>query len=154
MIEVLLLKCPTCITDLMFVNFCVNVKRTGRQALLNPPLLGPFLRVASVVFLYIKQHCVWKLYSVLQEAHCCSVPTTGLKKGSVKAVPRFSPDRLSLLVCCKASRAGRYFALPSMCANGQIVDLVSLSKILNANCDLLILLSASRSVHLWELFSL
>lgn len=77
-------------------------------------------------------------------SECCTVFSTlllcsyhGLKKGPAKAVSLFFPDRVSLLAWGKASRVSRYFSLQSMCANRQIADPVSLSKILKAYCDVL-----------------
>lgn len=68
-----------------------------------------------------------------------------LRKAQWKQFP-FSPLSVSLPVCGKASRVSRYFTSPSMCANRQIADLVSLSEILNAYCDLLIFLSVCLSL--------
>lgn len=135
----------------MFSCFCVKVKRMGEEhlCLIQSSSPGP-LSKGCVVFQYITQLCAWKLSSALQELPCCSVPTTGLKQGPVKAIHLFFPT-LSLLVYGKASRANRFLPLPCMCANRQIG---SISKILNAYCDLFIFLSASRSLCLWELFSL
>lgn len=147
----LLLECPACITcDLMFVKSLLCECEKDREkcsALCRPPRF-PFKNGNCGLSVHQAALC---LEAVHYETCCCSVPTTSLEKGLNERGFPFLPWQSVPACLWQGQQCDQVLHLTKYVYR-QIADPVSLSKVLNALCDLLIFLSASRSVCLWELF--